>query len=387
MWIIIALIAAAASAAVAIAYFTKYKNLKSQTEILQHQKTDLEKAGKEMEGRLAEQEKAASELKTAASELKKAASELEDKNENLTAENDSLKAEMQQTRAAMDGLAAENSAQRQKMDAAKLRMVDMLKHLQALQRTTMTDTGQIKAMFADFFVLYRPWDAVGGDFYKFIRKGDTTLVACGNCGQSGISGLTKGLLNIVFLQEIVERGNLATMEAGQILDSLRSKYGHLAERNEQYRYDEDIPVNFSLCIINEKQRSLNYAGAYGSVCLIRKSYPGTSRKENDLHEFRGDRMNFAVSFGRRKNYSTEFIELEKDDRLYMKTDGYVNQRGGTNNDRFGDIYLRQLMMKHANEPMIEQKAAYEQEFLNWKGENAKGNDILIIGLALKVAGK
>ena len=44
-------------------------------------------------------------------------------------------------------------------------------------------------------------------------------------------------------------------------------------------------------------------------------------------------------------------------------------------------------MKHANEPMIEQKAAIEQEFNSWKGQAAKGNDIMIIGLALKIAGK
>ncbi len=172
-----------------------------------------------------------------------------------------------------------------------------------------------------------------------------------------------------------------------MLDALRSKYAHIAEKNAQYRTDDDIPVNFSVCIINEKQRLLSYAGAYGSVCLLRKSYPGTSRKENDLHEFRGDRMNFAVSFGRRKNYTTEIIELEKDDKIYLKTDGFANQRGGGNNARFGDPYLRQLMMKHANEPMLDQKRAFEDEFNSWKGENAKGNDILIIGLGLKIAGK
>jgi serine phosphatase RsbU (regulator of sigma subunit) len=97
-------------------------------------------------------------------------------------------------------------------------------------------------------------------------------------------------------------------------------------------------------------------------------------------------MNFAVSFGRRKNYTTENITLEKDDKLYLKTDGYVNQRGGSQNARYGDQYLRQLLMKHANEPMLEQRKAFEEEFENWRGNN-RGNDILVIGLALKIAGK
>jgi len=374
MWTTIALgIVAATAAAMAIAYITKYRRQNGDMEILRKRNTDNEKTIERQAAR--------------AMELESESSALKEKNETLRASHDCLEAELQQTQAMAREMQDVNNTQRQKIEASRMKMADMLKHMQALQRTTMTDTGQIKAMFADFFVLYRPWDAVGGDFYKFIRKGDTTLVACGNCGQSGIAGLTKGLLNIVFLQEIVERGDLATMEAGQILDALRSKYGHLAEKSDQYRYDEDIPVNFSLCLINEKERRMNYAGAYGSICLLRKSYPGTSRKENDLHEFRGDRMNFAVSFGRRKNYTTEFIDLEKDDKLYMKTDGFVNQRGGNANERFGDAYLRQMMMRHANEPMLEQKRAYEEEFINWKGEAMRGNDILVIGLALKVAGK
>ena len=304
--------------------------------------------------------------------------------ETLESEADCLKAERQQKSAENEKISAELSETRQRLDLHKMKMVDMVKHLVALQRTIMTDTGQIKSMFGDFFVLYKPWETVGGDFYKFIRKGGHTLVACGNCGHSGINGFVKGLLNIVFLQEIVEKGDITKMEAGQVLDALRSKYAHIAGKNQQYRTDDDIPVNFSVVIINEKQRLLSYAGAYGSMCLLRKSYPGTSRKENDLHEFRGDRMNFAVSFGRRKNYTTENIELEKDDKIYLKTDGFANQRGGANNARFGDPYLRQLMIKHANEPMLDQKRAFEDEFNNWKGENSKGNDIMVIGLALKV---
>lgn len=377
--IILAIIIAALMAGV-IYLIRRNRQSEQQCRLLSDQQkgkdAEIDALGKEKEALSQALERCGNEAKAMGSRI-----------ETLEAEADFLKAEKQQRGAECASLSTDLQDLKQRLDNQRLKMVDMVKHLQALQRTIMTDAGQIKSMFADFFVLYKPWEAVGGDFYKFIKKGDTTLVACGNCGHSGINGFVKGILNIVFLQEIIEKGDLEKMEAGQVLDSLRGKYAHLAEKNDQYRTDEDIPVNFSICIINEKQRLLSYAGAYGSVCLLRKSYPGTSRKENDLHEFRGDRMNFAVSFGRRKNYTSECIELEKDDKIYLKTDGYVNQRGGTGNTRFGDPYLRQMLIKHANEPMLDQKRAYEEEFNNWKGENTKGNDILLIGLALKVAGK
>ncbi|MCQ2252582.1 MAG: SpoIIE family protein phosphatase [Bacteroidales bacterium] len=340
------------------------------------------------------------ELKAESEALKKEITELKTQNEanekrqkenaelleTRDCEIECLKGQLQQMESNSDKTQKKLTELRNMVDTNKMRKGDMLKHLLALQKTMMTEANIIKSMFSDFFVLCKPAETVGGDFYKFIKKGDTTIVFCGNCGMSGINGLIKGLVNIVFVQEIIEKSDPKTLQAGYLLDMLRSKYAHLAEKNDQYRGDEDIPVNFTACVINEKEHSMTYAGAYGSICLLRKSYPGTSRKENDLHEFRGDRMNFAVSFGRRKNYTSEFVELEKDDKIYLKTDGFVNQRGGANNDRFGDQYLRQMLMKNANNPMLEQKSAYEEEFVNWRGGN-KPNDILLIGLALKVSGK
>jgi serine phosphatase RsbU (regulator of sigma subunit) len=330
------------------------------------------------------------ELKNSTQEIQNLQQNLQQKQEELS----KVKANLENTE---QNLRRTEMLQRQHTDEAsnmrytienlRIQRVSMLNNLLVLQNTLLPDAGFIKSMFPDFFVLYKPFEQTGGDFYRFFHCGDNILVACGNCGISGTAGLAKALLNMVFLQDIIQKSNSANLQAGNILDNLRSKYAHLSDHNSSYRdIDESIPVNFTVCIINQKAKTLSYAGAYGSMCLLRKSYPGTNRKEVDVHEYRGDKMNFAVSFGRRKNYTTELIELEKDDKLYLKTDGFVNQRGGTANARFGDIYLRQMFMKHANEPMIEQRHAYEAEFDKWRGQN-RGNDILIIGLSLKIAGR
>ena len=306
---------------------------------------------------------------------------------NLQSDNETLKERLKQCEKASEKASEEAAREIETLKIQRKRGADVMQGLVALQHTMFTDPGHIKAMFSDFFLLYKPFEAVGGDFYKLISSGDSVLVACGNCGMSGAAGLLKGLQNVAMLEDIASRCNLSEVQAGEILDALRTRYARMAERDGfRHDVDEDIPVNFTVCIINQRNRSLSYAGAYGSLCLIRKAYPGTNRREVDVHEFRGDRMNFAVSFGRRKNYTTENIELEKDDKLYLKTDGYVNQRGGSQNARYGDQYLRQLLMRHANEPMLEQRKVFEQEFENWRGNN-RGNDILLIGLALKVAGK
>ena len=330
------------------------------------------------------------EIKSLTTTAENLRSDIETLTERLRAAEDSAQnstKDAEQLRHALATKDQETNRLKSSLESHKMRHIDTVQNLITLQHTIYTDPGHIKALFSDFFLLHKPFETVGGDFYKFLSDGERVLVACGNCGVSGAAGLIKGIQNVALIEEIVHKNGLAGVQAGEVLDALRTKFAHIAEREGMRRdADEDMPVNFTICIINQKERTLSYAGAYGSLCLIRKAYPGTSRREVDVHEFRGDRMNFAVSFGRRKNYTTETIDLEKDDKLYLKTDGYANQRGGSSNGRYGDQYLRQLLMKHANEPMLEQKKAFEQEFENWRGNN-RGNDILVIGLALKVAGK
>ena len=225
--------------------------------------------------------------------------------------------------------------------------------LSFLRRNILTPKNYIKSFFPEFFILERAQDK---DFYKFYRQGDYLLACCGRCGASGVNGLVKSILNIVFLDEILEKNDLSKISSGDILDMVREKYSHLEDNSS----DNSSRINFSICIINQKERTLEFSGAYSNLCIVRKSYPGTSRKEVDVHEFTGDKMNFAVSFGHRKNYSVQTIGIEKDDKIYLQT---------------GTDFSRQMFIKNANATMKEQAALFETSL---------EGDSMLIGIALKV---
>lgn len=290
----------------------------------------------------------------------------------------------------IDDIEKENKELQSKLDCAEQRLtnskfktVEIIKNVSAVKKAMQPRLNLLKEYFNEFMILDMPADTVGGDFYKFSFQNNCVLIACGNCGLTGGIGLTKGILNNVFLSQIVENNDLTQISAGDVLDMVRTMHIKLGEQNSQYRQNDDLPVNFSVCIYDKLNRALSFSSAYGSMCLIRKSYPGTGRKEVDVHEFFGEKMNFAVSYGRRKNYDCQTFELEKDDFIIMKTDGFVNQKGGRQNQRFGDAYFRQMLMKHHNEAIEKRKLSFKEEFFTWKGNN-KANDVLIIGLAPKV---
>ena len=266
----------------------------------------------------------------------------------------------------------ENAVSEQKTSIA-----DTLRYVYEIEKTLFPTRGMIKAVFPDFFII-NTQDVSNGIFYKVFVQGNFSLLTCGCCGLSGISGRTKALLNIVFLMDIMQKINLETTSAGHIIDRLRTRYENLSDSRQYHGY-EDLQVNFSACIINQKDRLLSFAGSFSNLCLVRKSYPGTSRKEVDVHEFRGEKMNFTQNYGRRKNFPSETFELEKDDKIYLKSENYANSKTRTNN-RFNDLFFRQMLMKVGGLPMNEQ----QQIFCSELEKSGRINDVFIFGAALKI---
>ena len=49
-------------------------------------------------------------------------------------------------------------------------IVDSLNYSQRIQQSILPDLNQLKGIFHDYFILYKPKDIVSGDFYWFAEK-------------------------------------------------------------------------------------------------------------------------------------------------------------------------------------------------------------------------
>ena len=221
-----------------------------------------------------------------------------------------------------------------------------------LHKNHLTPKNYVKSFFPEFFVI---GDSSTGNFYKFYRSGEIFVICCGGGFSNDSIGAIRSVVNVIFLNEILEKSDLSKISAGDVLDMIRDKYSHL----EDFLKDRQ-QVDFSVCIFNKKAKTLDFSSSFSGLYLVRKSYPGTSRKEVDVHEFTGDRMTFKVSLGHRKKFSSCLIELEKDDRIYLKA---------------GQNLSRETILENASLTMKEQSEAYK---------NALVNGGLLIGVDLKV---
>ena len=76
------------------------------------------------------------------------------------------------------------------------------------------------------------------------------------------------------------------------------------------------------------------------------------------------------------------IQVQKGDCLYIFSDGYMDQFGGTNAKKFMSRRFKQLLVDNSDKNMSIQKEILEETFNNWKLDSNQIDDVLIIGMKM-----
>ena len=74
------------------------------------------------------------------------------------------------------------------------------------------------------------------------------------------------------------------------------------------------------------------------------------------------------------------IQLEKDDQIYLFTDGFVDQFGGPKNKKLGYNRFREKLLEISKQEMETQKSALDAYFKEWQGAEEQLDDVCVIGV-------
>jgi serine phosphatase RsbU (regulator of sigma subunit) len=131
-------------------------------------------------------------------------------------------------------------------------------------------------------------------------------------------------------------------------------------------------MDISVCSYNPENNVLQYSGAYNSLYIIR---------QNNLIEYKADRQPVGV-YVKEHPFKLHEIQMNKDDRLYMFSDGYSSQFGGTKNGKLKTSKFKEYLLSVSKLEMSEQKLELENRLINWQGNNEQLDDILVIGVEI-----
>ena len=83
-----------------------------------------------------------------------------------------------------------------------------------------------------------------------------------------------------------------------------------------------------------------------------------------------------------RQFTNTETQLHTGDTIYMYTDGYSDQFGGSNCKKMKSNKIKKFLRALHDDDMEEQCLAVQELFTQWKGDNPQTDDVLFIGLKI-----
>jgi serine phosphatase RsbU (regulator of sigma subunit) len=228
----------------------------------------------------------------------------------------------------------------------------------------------IRETFSDYFIIFNPRDIVSGDFYWIGEDEEHFFFTVADCTGHGVPGAFMSTLGISSLDEII--ANNTALKANTVLNLLREKIKtSLHQTGKQGEANDGMDVAF--CMLHKNKRILEFSGAYNPLFIF---------QNGEFREYRADRMPIGIYYGEKESFTNYEINVQKGDTIYIFSDGFADQFGGTKGSKYMKYNLKKLLLEICHKPMAEQKSILEYEFEKWKGSFNQIDDVTIMGIRI-----
>jgi len=246
-------------------------------------------------------------------------------------------------------------------------LTDSLVYAQRIQEALLPSEEYFRTHFRESFILFRPKDIVSGDFYWIGEKDDRIFIAGADCTGHGVPGALMSMIGLEIIEKTINEDNIIV--PSDILAILNKALEKTFSRQKNIGTIIRDGMDIGLCVIDRKRKKAEYAGAFFPLYLIR---------DDKLIEFSGDKLIIGMNPAG-LSYANHEIELMDNDILYIFSDGYVDQFGGTENKKFMYRRFRYLLTTIHRFPVNDQKAILDENIKTWMSGNRQIDDIMVIG--------
>ncbi len=248
-------------------------------------------------------------------------------------------------------------------------ITDSIKYAERIQTAILPPEQMWNSLLPQSFVFYKPKDILSGDFYWIEKKGDLVFVAAADCTGHGVPGALISIVNYNLLNKAVLEKDLNN--PADILNYVNQQLTVALHQTFQESSVKD-GMDISLCVINSKTLELNYSGANNPIYII---------QNNELVQHNADKFPVGAFVDEQvQSFTSKQIQLQKNDLIYLFSDGYADQFGGDKGKKFKYKQLKEVLVESQNLPMEQQRSILEERFINWKGKLEQVDDVLVIGI-------
>lgn len=294
--------------------------------------------------------------------------EVENQKDEIVLKNKALENQNQEILAQRDVLTTQN----EKILYQNKQIKDSILYAKRIQTAILPSTEILNSLHLEHFLIFRPKDIVSGDFYWMRQIKDFLLIAVADCTGHGVPGAFMSMLGNAFLNEIVSHTEVVT--PAQVLEKMRNLVIESLRQSGDGLLTRD-GMDMAFCAINMKTLEFQYAGAHNPVFIIRN---------NELIELRADRFPVGHHYTELQDFTNNKMLLQDDDKLYMFTDGIIDQFGGSKGRKLMIQNLRDAILQNSHLDFQSQKNELEKFLDNWMGTDYEQiDDMTLLGIKIK----
>jgi serine phosphatase RsbU (regulator of sigma subunit) len=243
---------------------------------------------------------------------------------------------------------------------------DSIQYALRIQNAILPSTGTVKQHLENSFILYKPKDLVSGDFYWLEQINNIVLFAAIDCTGHGVPGAMVSVVGHNGLNRTVHEFGIFSPAA--ILDKLTNLVEETFDKNES---DVKDGMDISLCALHKASNTLEWAGAYNPLWIIRNG---------EILETKADKQPIG-KYEHRKPFTNHTIQLQKNDTIYIFTDGFADQFS-PKDKKLMTRKFKEILLSIQDKNMDHQKSFLDEFHNDWKGDMEQTDDILIIGVRI-----
>lgn len=251
-----------------------------------------------------------------------------------------------------------------------IKISDSIEYAKKIQETILPSKTMLEQIFSEYFVIWRPRDIVGGDFYWARKFDDGVLVIAGDCTGHGVPGALMTMAVNSILDRIID--GCCHNDPSDILQELdRLLEKSLGRSGDENSIQDGLDAGI-VYVFNDKR--ILFAGAHISLFIS---------SEDGISEIKGNTATLGCDKDQRiKTFANHEIAYKSGMTLYLATDGLKDQPGGLKKLAFGKSRIINILEAVRGLPMDQQGKGLLEAYDDYISDEIPRDDMTVIGFKI-----
>ncbi|GAA4851331.1 7TM diverse intracellular signaling domain-containing protein [Algivirga pacifica] len=298
-------------------------------------------------------------------------------NEQLTVElnemNSSLEEKVEERTIALSDVNEQLQEKSKVLEKQHESINSSIKYARRIQTAALPSVEKLNTILGEgnYSMLYLPRDIISGDFYFVEEIQQKKIIVIADCTGHGVPGALMSMLGVNLLTDIVMNRHI--LQPDEVISEMHQG---IQKALQQYENNVTDGMDLAVCLIDEEEGTLTYAGAHTPLYYIDHN--------GEEHYIKGDRFGIGGNYlGDRRIFKAHVLSLSKIHTWFTYSDGFQDQFGGMANRKVMGKRFREILKEEvAHHAIVDLEYHLKRFIRRWmaEGKEKQLDDILVFGM-------